>query len=93
MDTDQYQFFKNAQYRNTRNEKKTLVVAILDNTDQLILGSFISKVVGLKKAVIDGDIDNGSLMAGQSVSMVKKIQPVKEIIEEIIQQASHEYNE
>ncbi len=47
----------------------------------------------LKKAVIDGDIENGSLMAGQSVSMVKKIQPVKEIIEEIIQQASHEYNE
>ena len=24
----------------------------------------------------DGDIENGSLMAGQSVSMVKKIQPV-----------------
>ena len=47
----------------------------------------------LKKAVIDGDIENGSLMAGQSVSMVKKIQPAKEIIEEIIQQASHEYNE
>ena len=47
----------------------------------------------LKKAVIDGDIENGSLMAGQSVSMVKKVQPVKEIIEEIIQQASHESNE
>ena len=24
MDTGQYQFYKNAQYRNTRNEKKTL---------------------------------------------------------------------
>ncbi len=47
----------------------------------------------LKKAVIDGDVENGSLMAGQSVSMVKKIQPAKEIIEEIIQQASHEYDE
>ena len=31
MNTDQYQFFKNAQYRNTRNEKKTLVIAILDD--------------------------------------------------------------
>ena len=48
----------------------------------------------LKKAVIDGDIDNGSLMAGQSVSLVKKIQSVNEIICEIVKQAekqiSHE---
>ncbi len=41
----------------------------------------------LRKAVIDGDIENGSLMAGQSVSLVKKIQPVKEIIKEIVSQA------
>ena len=41
----------------------------------------------LKKAVIDGDIDNGSLMAGQSVSLVKKIQSVNEIISEIVNQA------
>ena len=31
MDTGQYQFYKNAQYANTRNEKKTLVIAILDD--------------------------------------------------------------
>ena len=37
----------------------------------------------LKKAVIDGDIDNGSLMAGQISGMVNKIQSVKEIIEEM----------
>lgn len=42
----------------------------------------------LKKAVVDGDIDNGSLMAGQSVSLVKKVQPVKEIFNELIMQAS-----
>ena len=41
----------------------------------------------LRKAVIDGDIENGSLMAGQSVSLVKKIQPVKEIIKELVSQA------
>lgn len=41
----------------------------------------------LKKAAIDGDIENGSLMAGQSVGMVTKEQPVKEIIEELITQA------
>ena len=37
----------------------------------------------LKKAVIDGDIDNGSLMAGRISGMVNKIQSVKEIIEEM----------
>ncbi len=40
----------------------------------------------LKKAVIDGDVEKGSLMAGQSVSLVKKIQSVEEIFLEIIQQ-------
>ena len=41
----------------------------------------------LRKAVIDGDVENGSLMAGQSVGMVKKEQPVSEIIDELIEQA------
>ena len=43
----------------------------------------------LRNAVIDGDIENGSLMAGQSVSMVKSIQTVKEIIQELIEQANN----
>jgi enoyl-[acyl-carrier protein] reductase II len=38
---------------------------------------------GLKTAVIDGNVESGSLMAGQSVGLVDKIQTVKEIIEEI----------
>lgn len=38
----------------------------------------------LRKAVIDGDIENGSLMAGQSVGMVKSEQSAKEIIDEIV---------
>lgn len=41
----------------------------------------------LRKAVIDGDVERGSLMAGQSVGMVNKEQPVVEIIAELIQQA------
>ena len=40
----------------------------------------------LKRAVIDGDVEKGSLMAGQSVSLVKKIQSVEEILLEIIEQ-------
>lgn len=46
----------------------------------------------LKKAVINGDIEEGSLMAGQSVGMVKKIQPLKEILNEIINQAESYLN-
>jgi enoyl-[acyl-carrier protein] reductase II len=42
----------------------------------------------LRRAVIDGDVDYGSLMAGQSVGMVTAIQPVGEIIEELTAQAA-----
>ncbi len=41
-------------------------------------------VGALRRAVIDGDIEHGSLMAGQSVAFTKKIQPVAEIIEELV---------
>lgn len=41
----------------------------------------------LRKAVIDGDVEHGSVMAGQSVGLVKKEQPVVEILEELVDQA------
>ena len=41
----------------------------------------------LRRAVIDGDIENGSLMAGQSVGMVTKEQPLPEILRELVDQA------
>ncbi len=41
----------------------------------------------LRKAVIDGDVEHGSLMAGQSVGMVKSVQPVAEILGELVAQA------
>ena len=41
----------------------------------------------LKRAVIDGDVENGSIMAGQSVGMVKSEQSVAEIIAELMEQA------
>jgi len=43
----------------------------------------------LKKAVIDGDVENGSMMAGQSVGMVKAEQSTGEIIGELVAQAIH----
>lgn len=38
----------------------------------------------LRLAMVDGDIEMGSVMAGQAASMVKRIQPAREIIEEVI---------
>jgi enoyl-[acyl-carrier protein] reductase II len=44
----------------------------------------------LRSAVIDGDNDRGSLMAGQSVGLVDKVQPLKEIMQEMVSQAESE---
>jgi len=41
----------------------------------------------LRKAVIDGDIEHGSVMAGQSVGMVKAEESVAEIIKSLVDQA------
>jgi enoyl-[acyl-carrier protein] reductase II len=41
----------------------------------------------LRRAVIDGDIETGSVMAGQSVGMVTKEQPTAEIIAELVGEA------
>jgi enoyl-[acyl-carrier protein] reductase II len=38
----------------------------------------------LRRAVIDGDVENGSLMAGQSVGMVKEEEPVAQIIAKLM---------
>lgn len=41
----------------------------------------------LRRAVIDGDIELGSVMAGQSVGLVTKVQPCAEIFAELLEQA------
>ena len=41
----------------------------------------------LRRAVIEGDVEQGSVMAGQSVGMVTAEQPVAEIIAALIEQA------
>jgi enoyl-[acyl-carrier protein] reductase II len=42
----------------------------------------------LRRAVIDGDIEHGSLMAGQSVGMVRNEEPVAAIIAELMDEAA-----
>src|SRR5204863_10180789 len=41
----------------------------------------------LRKAVIDGDVEGGSLMAGQSVGLVTREQSTAEILAELVGQA------
>jgi len=41
----------------------------------------------LRRAVIDGDVEQGSVMAGQSVGMVTEVAPVAAIIAELVDQA------
>jgi enoyl-[acyl-carrier protein] reductase II len=41
----------------------------------------------LRRAVVDGDVENGSLMAGQSVGLVRRVQPVQAILAELVDQA------
>jgi len=43
----------------------------------------------LRRAVIEGDVEHGSVMAGQSVGMVTKEEPVATIIETLIAEAAH----
>ena len=44
----------------------------------------------LKAAMVDGDIEYGSVMAGQVCGMIKEIQPASEIIDDIITSAKEE---
>ena len=47
-------------------------------------------VGALKKAVIDGDVSRGSLMAGQSVGLVDRVMPLQAIMEEFTRDAENE---
>lgn len=55
--------------------------ATFEELEYLTLGS-------LRKAVMEGDVVNGTLMAGQCAGMVNKEQTCRQIIQEIIQEAS-----
>jgi enoyl-[acyl-carrier protein] reductase II len=55
--------------------------AELMELEKLTLGS-------LRKAVVEGDVTNGTVMAGQVAGLVKKVQPCSEIIQEIMEQAT-----
>lgn len=47
-------------------------------------------VGALRRAVVDGDVDGGSLMAGQSVGLVDKIMPIRDVVSELLNDAEAE---
>jgi len=44
-------------------------------------------VGSLRDGAVDGDVDKGSLMAGQSVGLVHEIQPMREILQQLVDEA------
>lgn len=50
-----------------------------EEAESILVGS-------LRKAVIDGDLDSGSFMAGQVVGLIEDIPTVKELIERIVKE-------
>lgn len=47
----------------------------------------------LRRAVVEGDVETGSLMAGQSVGLMDKVVPVKDLIDELLSDASAELDQ
>ncbi len=71
--------------------KQREVAAVLDR-EEIAMGEAQLQIEhywagALRRAVIDGDIENGSLMAGQSVGMVKEEEPAAQIIAELMAQS------
>jgi len=47
-------------------------------------------VGGLRRAVVDGDVENGSVMAGQSVGLMHDVKPMKQMIQDLVREAEEE---
>lgn len=45
-------------------------------------------VGSLRDGAVDGDVDGGSLMAGQSVGLVREVQPLREIMQQLVDEAA-----
>ena len=70
----------------TETRDKLLAGEVTKEEAQLLVERFWAGA--LRRAVIEGDIETGSVMAGQSVGMVTSVQPVAEIIQELVGQAA-----
>lgn len=76
------------------NKFKKLQLKLLDELDREIIDKMEAQyqvekfwMGALRKAVVDGDVRNGSLMAGQSVGLVDEIKPLRDIVAELVEGA------
>lgn len=76
------QMLKNQLYQLYRDWEKDYLLGKKTREEVESLG-----VGKLREAMIEGNVVSGSVMAGQSVIRVNKIQPVVEIIEEVVREA------
>lgn len=72
--------------------RKQIEVAALLDSGEVDMGEAQLQIEhfwagALRRAVIDGDVENGSMMAGQSVGMVKTERPVADIIAKLMDEA------
>lgn len=77
--------------------KKQIEVAKLLDAGEIEMGEAQLQIEhfwagALRKAVIDGDVENGSVMAGQSVGMVKAEESVADIIKSLTEEAEAALN-
>ena len=68
------------RYHELEEQSSTLM-----ELEELTLGS-------LRRAVYDGDVENGSVMAGQIAGLVTEVRPVKNIIEDVLNEAKEVLN-
>lgn len=71
---------KNKFSRNAKAAEEKAFAGEDIDMEALLAGS-------LRKAAVEGDMTNGSIMSGQVAALVKKIQPAKEIIDEMFSEA------
>lgn len=83
---------KNAPVRILKNQmaKRYLELEKVEGSreelEQLTLGA-------LRKAVFDGDVDNGSVMMGQVAGMCNEIKPLRQILEDLVNESKKEKEE
>jgi enoyl-[acyl-carrier protein] reductase II len=78
-------------------EFKKLQLELLEKIDQEMIGRAEAQesverfwMGALQRAVIDGDVKKGSLMAGQSVGLVDEVMPMADLVAELLRDAEAE---
>lgn len=74
--------------RQLKNKLSKTLISIEDNNSKAIASKQMKDVAesSLKKAMMDGDLENGAVMAGQIVPLITEIKTVKDIIETVLSQ-------